>query len=102
RRHTRSLRDWSSDVCSSDLSRGVDFGFDLFAEAIRVEGHEVFVTASIGVAEYPTHGSDADTLIRHAEMAMYYAKQNGRNRLEFRSEERRVGKECRLRWRSDT
>ncbi|ANH75158.1 diguanylate cyclase domain protein [Ralstonia insidiosa] len=83
-------------VISHAGSHGVDFGFDLFAEAIRVEGHEVFVTASIGVAEYPTHGSDADTLIRHAEMAMYYAKQNGRNRLEFFAPEMDIGVSYRL------
>ncbi|MDP1346465.1 diguanylate cyclase domain-containing protein, partial [Klebsiella pneumoniae] len=53
-------------VISHAGSRGVDFGFDLFAEPVRVEGHEVFVTASIGVAEYPAHGADADSLIRHA------------------------------------
>ena len=83
-------------VISHAGSRGVDFGFDLFAEPVRVEGHEVFVTASIGVAEYPAHGADADTLIRHAEMAMYYAKQNGRNRLEFFAPEMDIGVSYRL------
>jgi len=83
-------------VVSHAGSRGGEFGFDLFADAIRVEGHEVFVTASIGVAEYPTHGADADTLIRHAEMAMYYAKQNGRNRLEFFAPEMDIGVSYRL------
>ncbi|WP_296228954.1 EAL domain-containing protein [Ralstonia sp. UBA689] len=83
-------------VISHAGSHGVDFGFDLFAEPIRVEGHEVFVTASIGVAEYPAHGSDADALIRHAEMAMYFAKQNGRNRLEFFAPEMDIGVSYRL------
>lgn len=83
-------------VISHAGSRGVDFGFDLFAEPIRAEGHEVFVTASIGVAEYPAHGPDADTLIRHAEMAMYAAKQNGRNRLEFFAPEMDIGVSYRL------
>lgn len=83
-------------VISHAGSRGMDFGFDLFAEPIRVEGHEVFVTASIGVAEYPAHGADADTLVRHAEMAMYYAKQNGRNRLEFFAPEMDIGVSYRL------
>jgi diguanylate cyclase (GGDEF)-like protein/PAS domain S-box-containing protein len=83
-------------VISHAGSRGVDFGFDLFAEPVRVEGHEVFVTASIGVAEYPAHGADADSLIRHAEMAMYYAKQNGRNRLEFFAPEMDIGVSYRL------
>lgn len=83
-------------VISHAGSHGVDLGFDLFAEPIRVEGHEVFVTASIGVAEYPAHGSNSETLVRHAEMAMYYAKQNGRNRLEFFAPEMDIGVSYRL------
>jgi len=83
-------------VLSHAGSHGVDFGFDLFAEPIRVEGHEVFVTASIGVAEYPAHGTDSETLVRHAEMAMYNAKQNGRNRLEFFAPEMDIGVSYRL------
>ncbi|APF90183.1 EAL domain-containing protein (plasmid) [Ralstonia solanacearum] len=83
-------------VISHAGSHGTDLGFDLFAEPIRVEGHEVFVTASIGVAEYPAHGSDSETLVRHAEMAMYFAKQNGRNRLEFFAPEMDIGVSYRL------
>lgn len=41
---------------------------------------EVNISASIGVTLYPNDGSDADTLLRHADQAMYVAKQAGRNR----------------------
>jgi predicted signal transduction protein with EAL and GGDEF domain/CheY-like chemotaxis protein len=45
--------------------------------------HEVFVTASIGVALYPQHGSEVDTLVRKADIAMYAVKEGGRNGWEL-------------------
>ncbi len=46
----------------------------------RVAGHEVQVSASMGITLFPQDGADADTLLRHADQAMYQAKQDGRNR----------------------
>lgn len=45
-----------------------------------ITSHEISISASIGVTLYPQDGSDADTLLRHADQAMYAAKQAGRNR----------------------
>ncbi len=50
---------------------------------MRISGHELIVTASLGISLYPTDGEDADTLIRHADRAMYEAKQRGRNNFQF-------------------
>jgi len=72
-------------------------------EPIRVAGHEVYASASIGVALYPEHGRDAETLLRSAYMAMYHAKGRGRNNYQFFSlaqdaaSLRRVEIEARLR-----
>lgn len=52
-------------------------------------GAPVVVTASIGVTIHPVDGSDADTLLRHADHAMFEAKQSGRNRHQFFDAEHR-------------
>jgi diguanylate cyclase (GGDEF)-like protein/PAS domain S-box-containing protein len=49
----------------------------------RIEGHELLVAASIGIVTYPDDGSDAQTLLKHADFAMYHAKAGGRNTYQF-------------------
>lgn len=49
----------------------------------RLEGQDLHVSASIGVAVYPRDGHDAPTLLKNADSAMYRAKDNGRNRFCF-------------------
>ncbi|MFD0698193.1 EAL domain-containing protein [Paenibacillus sp. GCM10027628] len=44
-----------------------------------VEEHELFITASIGISIYPLNGDDGDTLIKHADSAMYRAKEQSNN-----------------------
>ena len=60
---------------------------DLFAEPLRVGPHELRVTPSIGLALYPEHGHDSITLMRHADLAMYQAKNAGRNRVAIYSQQ---------------
>jgi len=50
------------------------------ARPIVIDGAALTVTASIGVTLFPGDGADADTLLRHADQAMYAAKEAGRNR----------------------
>jgi diguanylate cyclase (GGDEF)-like protein len=54
-------------------------------EPFQVDGHEVFITPSIGVAVFPNDGEVSDTLLKHAGVAMNQAKQRGRNTYEFYS-----------------
>jgi EAL domain-containing protein (putative c-di-GMP-specific phosphodiesterase class I) len=56
---------------------------DLLGESVQVQGSELFVTASVGIAAFPADGRDADTLIGAADAAMYRAKQSGRNAYQF-------------------
>ena len=44
-----------------------------------IDGHELTVTTSIGIAMYPADGTDIDTLLKNADIAMYYAKDAGGN-----------------------
>jgi diguanylate cyclase (GGDEF)-like protein len=49
------------------------------AHPIRIDGHEIFINASIGIAIYPFDGKDLETLLMHADTAMYKAKEQGGN-----------------------
>lgn len=50
-----------------------------------LEGREVVMTTSIGIAIYPDDGQDAATLLKHADTAMYHAKDHGRDNSQFYS-----------------
>jgi predicted signal transduction protein with EAL and GGDEF domain/CheY-like chemotaxis protein len=56
-----------------------------FEHAISVNDHEVFVTASIGIATYPDDGLTGENLIRNADTAMYHAKQQGKAAFQYYS-----------------
>src|SRR5688572_31001616 len=89
RRHTRFDCDWSSDVCSSDLEVGHDFVAGMLRDSMGKEGMKffplvftlfifIFVSNMLGMIP------GAFTVTSHIVVT--------------RSEERRVGKECRSRW----
>ena len=48
-----------------------------------LDGHELRTTVSIGIAHFPGDGQDIDTLLKHADVAMYSAKRAGRNNFQF-------------------
>jgi diguanylate cyclase (GGDEF)-like protein/PAS domain S-box-containing protein len=49
----------------------------------KIDNHELVVTASIGISIYPGDGDEIETLVKHADVAMYHAKGSGRNRYQF-------------------
>jgi diguanylate cyclase (GGDEF)-like protein len=53
------------------------------SEPFAIDGHEVFTTASIGIAIFPTDGRAPEDLLRNADTAMYCAKGRGRNNFQF-------------------
>ncbi len=54
---------------------------------VNLDGRIASVSASIGIALYPDHGSDTETLLDHADQAMYQAKNEGKNTFRFFSED---------------
>ena len=66
----------SAESCGDTLDRIIGF----LSEPYRIVGEDIRISASIGVTLYPLDLSDPDTLMRHADQAMYMAKQAGRNR----------------------
>ena len=52
---------------------------------LLLDGQEVRLTASIGIAVFPPDADDLDALLRNADVAMYYAKEHGRNNYQFYS-----------------
>lgn len=52
-----------------------------------VENYHLRVTASIGISLYPDHGNDLETLVKHADAAMYRSKERGKNQYTLYSEE---------------
>ena len=55
----------------------------VFAQPLSLDGNEVYMSTSIGISLYPTDGSDLETLVKQADTAMYYAKEQGRNNYQF-------------------
>jgi len=56
---------------------------DALSEKIRLDEHEIFITASMGISLYPSDGDSAETLVKNADIAMYAAKEQGRNNYQF-------------------
>lgn len=69
---------------SSDAVMAADRVNHLVAGEITAEGHHALVTTcSIGISVFPDDGTDAETLIRNADAALYEAKSKGRNTWHF-------------------
>ncbi|MDD5435350.1 MAG: EAL domain-containing protein, partial [Nitrospira sp.] len=75
------IRD-SKDVIS--LAKGI---LDLLLSPFRLNEHEVFITASIGISLFPFDGDTCEALIMKADTAMYHCKAHGRNNYQFFADE---------------
>ncbi len=62
----------------------------ILAEPVYIDGHEIYTTGSIGIAVYPMDGEDGHVLLKHADLAMYQAKEQDRNNVQFFSREMNI------------
>ncbi|MES9971969.1 MAG: EAL domain-containing protein, partial [Candidatus Thiodiazotropha sp.] len=74
---------WSDIGSESDCARALERVLNKVAEPMQLNNQLVTVSASIGVTLYPDDDVDADSLLRHADHAMYTAKQLGKNRYQI-------------------
>ena len=58
---------------------------EAIAKPFVIEGREIFVSASVGIAVFPVDGESVDALLKNADSAMYHAKEKGRNNFQFYS-----------------
>ncbi|MCZ8520586.1 MULTISPECIES: EAL domain-containing protein [Paenibacillus] len=76
-----------SGITPGTASRVAARMIEALARPFHYMGRDMSVTPSIGIAMYPTGGSSANSLVKHADAAMYQAKQNGKNHFQFYTEE---------------
>ncbi len=77
------LRDLHQREDAACVARNI---VEALQKPFEVNGHRVEIGTSVGIAIYPEHGRDFDALSRHADIAMYQAKQAGRGTFRFYSE----------------
>ena len=74
------LKNLASPVNAGRVAQRI---LDVLRQPVLLDGHELVVTPSIGIALIPRDGQDPDTLLKNADRAMYAAKESGRNRFQF-------------------
>lgn len=78
------LRTLSGETRAAAISEAL---LRVFREPFRIDGRELVLTVSIGIATYPENGDSASDLLRNADTAMYQAKKSGRNTYSFFTKE---------------
>jgi len=75
-----NIRDMNVSKISEKLLKSM-------SKPMFVKGHEIFTSLSIGISVFPNDGYDPETLLKNADVAMYQAKDLGRNNFQFYSKE---------------
>ena len=81
----------------SDASLVAEKILKALSQPLNISGHQLVITPSIGIAIIPDDGRDANTLMKNSDLAMYRAKEHGRNNFQFYSEEMNTNAVKRLR-----
>lgn len=78
------LPELNDDTVPAEIAQKI---LSAIKDPINIANHELYITASIGIAVYPDDGDSVDVLTRHADAAMYHAKNSGRNNYQFFTKE---------------
>lgn len=78
------LRTLSDEINVIEISESL---LNIFRKPFNIDGRELVLTLSIGIATYPENGNSASELLRNADTAMYQAKTSGRNTYSFFTKE---------------
>ncbi len=81
------MEDIPNEQQAAHLARDV---LSLLSQPYHISGHDIFLSASIGISLHPEDGGDAENLIKHADTAMYRAKESGRNGYQFYTRDQSV------------
>ena len=73
----------------------------ILSEPFQLDNIETFITASIGISIFPIDGSGAEELMKHADLAMYHAKEQGKNNFQFYTRSLNVKARERLEFEND-
>ena len=83
-------------VSAADASAVAAKILEVLASAFHLHGNDLHVNASIGISLYPADGSDAETLMRNADTAMYHAKDSGRANFQYFTQHMNIAAQQRL------
>ncbi len=75
---------------ADDVSKVASKILESLNKPVRLEEHEIYSSASIGISVFPDDGSTVDDLLKNADIALYQAKERGRNNFQFFSKEMNV------------
>jgi len=71
------------NITTDELLAIADKIHNAFADPFHVDGHDIFTSISVGISVYPDDGTDLQLLLKNADLALYRAKEKGRNSFEF-------------------
>ncbi|MBA2482825.1 MAG: EAL domain-containing protein, partial [Nitrosomonas sp.] len=81
------LTETENDINEDKVSYIATKVLDTISKPIDLSGEKVHISASIGITLYPDDGDDIESLLKHADMAMYRSKESGRNNFLFYTQE---------------
>ena len=85
---------------AEDVAKVARRVLEMISQPIMLDGEETVVTASIGIAVYPADGADTETLLKNADSAMYFAKDQGKDNFQFFSPSMNARYSRNSRWRT--